>query len=174
MDDMRVNHRSSQTNHQNQSSHTMPSPSNRPKSRSNKTVLWLVIVALLIFILGAVAVVGYKLYNAKSITSEVKSGKFQAVFLTNGQVYFGKIEQVTENYIKLSNIYYLQVQQSVQPKADSKATEGQQNQQLSLAKLGGELHGPEDTMFIDRQQIIFWENLKDDGKVVQAIKNSQK
>lgn len=132
------------------------------------------VIVLIIFIIGAVGLVGYKLYNAKSITSEVKSGKFQAVFLTNGQVYFGKIEQVTENYIKLSNIYYLQVQQSVQPKADSKTAEGQQNQQLSLAKLGGELHGPEDTMFIDRQQIIFWENLKDDGKVVQAIKNSQK
>lgn len=171
---MRVNHKPGQSNHQAPSSNTMPNPSRRPKRRGNKTVWWLAIMALIIFILGAVGLVGYKLYNAKSITSEVKSGKFQAVFLTNGQVYFGKIEQVTENYVKLSNIYYLQVQQSVQPKADSKTTEGQQNQQLSLAKLGGELHGPEDTMFIDRQQIIFWENLKDDGKVVQAIKNSQK
>jgi hypothetical protein len=31
-------------------------------------------------------------------------------------------------------------------------------------------HSPEDEMIINRSQIAFWENIKDDGKVVQAIK----
>lgn len=102
----------------------------------------------------------------------VKGGQYQAVFLTNGQVYFGKVSDINSGYVKLSDIYYLQVQQSVQP--DSKKTTDDKDQsQVSLAKLGSELHGPEDTMYISRQQVLFWENLKNDGKVVQAI-NSYK
>jgi hypothetical protein len=36
-------------------------------------------------------------------------------------------------------------------------------------KLGSELHGPQDAMFIDSDKVMFWENMKDDSKVVQAI-----
>lgn len=101
----------------------------------------------------------------------IKTGQYQAVFLTNGQVYFGKVSDVNNSYVKLTDIYYLQVQQSVQP--DNKNTDKDDQSQVSLAKLGSELHGPEDTMHISRQQVLFWENLKNDGKVVQAI-NSYK
>jgi hypothetical protein len=38
-------------------------------------------------------------------------------------------------------------------------------------KLGNEIHGPEQEMQISSSQVIFWENLKNDGKVVDAIKN---
>jgi hypothetical protein len=62
------------------------------------------------------------------------------------------------------------VQQTVQPKDQSASSN---NQQVSLAKLGGELHGPEDVMYVNRDQVLFWENLKDNGKVVTAIKNYQ-
>lgn len=104
----------------------------------------------------------------------VKSGQYQAVFLTNGQVYFGKVSDINNGYVKLSDIFYLQVQQSVQPDGSTNSTEQNKDQsQVSLAKLGSELHGPEDTMYISRQQVLFWENLKNDGKVVQAI-NSYK
>lgn len=102
----------------------------------------------------------------------VKKEQYQAVFLTNGQVYFGKIEEMNKNQIKLSKIYYLQVQQSVQPAEQKKEDNSQA--QISLAKLGEELHGPEDTMYIAKDQMLFWENLKDGGKVVQAIKNAGK
>lgn len=99
--------------------------------------------------------------------SAVKSKQYQALFLTNGQVYFGKVSQVDKSYVKVTDIYYLQVQQTVQPKDSSAANAN--NQQVSLAKLGGELHGPEDIMYVSRQQVLFWENLKNDGKVAKAI-----
>lgn len=99
----------------------------------------------------------------------VKSGQYQAVFLTNGQVYFCKVSDVNSGYVKCNDIFYLQVQQSVQPDNKSKSDQSQ----VSLAKLGSELHGPEDTMYISRDQVLFWENLKNDGRVVQAI-NSYK
>jgi hypothetical protein len=83
-------------------------------------------------------------------------------------VYFGKISNVNSDYVDLRDIYYLQVQQSVQP-TDGKTTDPK----VTLAKLGTELHAPEDHMRINRDHILFWENLSDKGKVFEAIKKNQ-
>jgi hypothetical protein len=101
----------------------------------------------------------------------VQPKNYQALFLTNGQVYFGHLTDVDKGYVELTDIYYLQVQQQVQPGSSSSSSS---NQQVSLAKLGNELHGPEDEMFVTHDQVLFWENLKNSGKVVQAIDSYQK
>ena len=71
---------------------------------------------------------------------------------------------VNDKFYRLTDIFYVRVQQ-VQPEEGE--TESQQN--ISLAKLGNELHGPEDVMYIAKDKVLFWENLKDDGQVVKAI-----
>ena len=129
---------------------------------------WLV-VAVVVLVLLAGGCYGWRTMGSND-QKAVKTAQFQAVFLTNGQVYFGKLTHVDNNYITLSNIFYLQVQQPVQPASTSKTD----SSQVSLAKLGSELHGPEDNMFIARDQVLFWENLKNNGKVVQAIDTYQK
>jgi sRNA-binding regulator protein Hfq len=139
----------------------------RPSAVGGGVLSKVVAVAL---VLAALAVVGWLASKAlASFTADagVHSKQYQAVFLTNGQVYFGKVKSVDNSYVKVTDIYYLQVQQQVQPK-DATAT---QTPQVSLAKLGGELHGPEDVMYVSRAQVLFWENLKDDGKVTKAIKD---
>jgi hypothetical protein len=123
-------------------------------------------VALLIATLLFIGVYAGRVVSSATADAGIKNKQFQAVFLTNGQVYFGQLSKVDGSYVKLKQIYYLQVQQTVQPKD---ATAAANNQQVSLAKLGGELHGPEDTMYISRSQVLFWENLKNDGKVAKAI-----
>ena len=45
---------------------------------------------------------------------------------------------------------------------------------MSLIKLGEELHEPEDLMIINKDNILFIENLKADSKIVKAIVESQK
>ena len=100
-------------------------------------------------------------------TPSVTSGKYQALFLTNGQVYFGKIVGISTETVTLKDIYYLQ--QNVQ--AGDKAAADQK--QLQLTKLGNELHGPEDAMYVERSQVLFWENLKDDSQVVKKITESE-
>lgn len=127
------------------------------------------LLAISLILVALAVLVGYagKAYGAMTADTAVKTKQFQAVFLTNGQVYFGKVSKIDDSYVKITDIYYLQVQQTVQPK-DDKATDAN-NQQVSLAKLGGELHGPEDVMYVSRQQVLFWENLKTDGKVAKAI-----
>lgn len=104
------------------------------------------------------------LFKDKNSESDyVDETKFQAVFLNNGQVYFGQIRELNNSYLNMEQIYYLRVSQQVQP--------GKQDAQndVSLVKLGCELHGPEDSMVLNREQVTFWENLKDDGQVVKAI-----
>lgn len=98
--------------------------------------------------------------------ADIDNGKYQALFMTNGQVYFGKLSKLDGGYAQLTDVYYLQVQQAVQPAADKKTTE---QPKVSLTKLGNELHGPTDKMHISKEQILFWENLKDDSTVVKAI-----
>lgn len=108
----------------------------------------------------------------QAASRKINKKEFQAVFLTNGQTYFGKLSSVNDRYIELTDIYYLQVQQPVQSQDQKASTD---NSNVSLAKLGNELHSPEDKMMINRDQVLFWENLKDGGKVTTAIhKNEQK
>jgi hypothetical protein len=102
--------------------------------------------------------------NNKSEAKFVDTTKSQAVFMNGGQVYFGKVTTLNDRYMVLQDIYYLQVNQQVQPDAKPSAND------ISLVKLGCELHGPEDRMVIQQDQVIFWENLKEDGKVAQAVK----
>jgi len=94
----------------------------------------------------------------------VNNSQLQAVFLNGGQVYFGKISVINSRYVTMNNIYYLRVNQQVQP---NQATDASND--VSLVKLGCELHGPEDQMIINAEQVVFWENLKSDGQVAKAV-----
>ena len=98
------------------------------------------------------------------------SDGWQAVFLTNGQVYFGKIESVHGRYVTLTDIFYLQVSQPLQQPDNA---DNAQQPNLNLIKLGDELHGPEDAMYIERKNIMFWENLKPSSNVVRAIEEAR-
>jgi hypothetical protein len=132
----------------------------------------MVLVGAVVVVVLVLAVLGWWAWGKMGGTEgSIMGDRYQALFLTNGQVYFGKLSKVDDKYVKLNDIYYLQVQQQVQP--DNNKSSNQQPQ-VSLAKLGSELHGPEDVMYVNRDQVLFWENLKNDGKVVQAIQNNQK
>lgn len=103
----------------------------------------------------------------KSSVPEVDSSEFQAVFLSSGQAYFGKLESVNDNYVKLTDVFYLNGNGNVQSDTSS-------NTATSLVKLGCELHGPEDEMVISRDKVNFWENMKPSSHVAQAISTFEK
>ncbi len=111
----------------------------------------------------------YLLHLANPNASKYVAGnKLQAVFLQNGQVYFGHIRTISQRYIKLQDIYYLN-------NANASAnTQANTTNNLSLVKLGCELHGPYDEMIINQQQVTFWENLRDDSQVAKAVAQYQK
>lgn len=148
----------------------------RPKSPNQHRSKWLKIAIIGLVVL-AVLVAGWCVYQMKT-SQFVRQDRYQAVFLANGQVYFGKLQEVGK-YIRLSDIYYLQVQkpkssEGTTNNADPTSQQNKKADNTQLIKLGEELHSPEDEMLINKDQLLFWENLKDGGKVVDAIKAYQK
>ncbi len=143
--------------------------------RSKMPWLVLAIVVLAIIVLGVLF--RDKLFGGSNSVAGVtgKTSGYQSVFLTNGQVYFGRMSNSDGQYLTLKDIYYLQVttQPALQGSQQS-AADQQAAQQLSLVKLGNELHGPVDSMQINRDQVLFFEDMKEDGKVMQAIREYQK
>lgn len=118
--------------------------------------------AVLLLALAVTAFGGNKSSEAKF----VDKSRLQAVFLSTGQVYFGNIKELTEDYFVVDNIYYLQTSNT--------GTEANANTSVSLVKLGCELHSPKDQMLINRSQVTFWENLNESGQVAKAVDTFQK
>lgn len=144
------------------------------ENMTKKIIYWLVgIIVVLIVVAVGIKTDLFGLINKldSGANGSAVSG-YHAVFLSNGQVYFGQLDDINDNWVKLSKIYYLQVEQKLQPKAEETANTDAKTEQpkLSLVKLGNELHGPTDEMQINTKHVIFYEKLKDKGQVVKSIK----
>ena len=151
--------------------HPHPQPTGKVKrkhidwvARTVRLELFIVIVgsALILLALSLWLVTG----NFKSAESkQVSKNQYQAVFLTNNQVYFGKISDLNNRFLVLNDVFYIE-----NPNQSQDSTSAS-NSNYTLRKLGStELHSPEDEMVINREQVTFWENLKDSGQVVTKIK----
>jgi hypothetical protein len=117
---------------------------------------------LLIALVLVVMVVRTQLFRAGISTlfapgpmEVVDRNEYQAVFLTNGSTYFGRLAEQGDQWFTLTDVFYLSV------------TEQSGTQ---LIKRGSEPQGPKEPMLIPKQQILFIENLRDDGDIVTAIK----
>lgn len=113
------------------------------------------------------------------LAPSAETSDYVAVFLANGQVYFGKLAKPEYPEPVLTEVFYLKIQRGIQPdetdnsgdQADVK--KAQPKTDFKLIKLGSEIHGPIDQIKLNRDQILFWEKLRADSKVVEAIKAYQ-
>ena len=121
--------------------------------------------AVIVLIIALVVFIGVGGNTPKAESKYIDESKLQAVFLNTGQVYFGNVKSLNNKYLVLTNIYYLQTSSTGQENA---------NTNVSLVKLGCELHEPFDQMVINRDQVTFWENLQDNGQVAKAVSEFQK
>ncbi|MCX6785830.1 MAG: hypothetical protein NTZ18_03205 [Candidatus Komeilibacteria bacterium] len=147
----------------------MAQPPVAPKKSGWGGKIIAIVVVIVVILIGLFLVSKYTNWNILNVNKESAGATgWQAVFLTNGQVYFGQVTKENDKIIVLADIYYLQVAQSPQPAPEGQAA-AQANSNLSLVKLGNELHGPKDAMKINMSQVLFTEELKSDSKVVDAI-----
>ena len=121
-------------------------------------VMLLVLIALILVVL----VVRTQLFRAgiatlfaPSAAEAIDRGAYQAVFLTNGSTYFGKLQPQGDDWFLLTDVFYLSA-------ADQGAPQ--------LIKRGNEAQGPKEPMIISREQVLFIENLREDGEIVALIK----
>ncbi len=123
----------------------------------------------IIIIIALVIVSVTSVYMLKHRQSSRQDNQLrQAVFLVNNQVYFGYSKNYSDQMIELTEVYYLRTQDFLQPSNDQ--IEQDEKKKISLVKLGTEIHGPTDRMFINRDQVLFIEDMRDDSKINDAIK----
>jgi hypothetical protein len=135
----------------------------RPITKKRRILTGVVLAFIVLVIAGGW---WYKMSN--SAAGRINGSEYQAIFTTNNQAYFGKLQRLTDGAYRLTNVYYLQQQSSTSSASPAqKSNSGDQTPQL--VKMGSELHGPEDEIIFDSNQVLFWENLKSDGKVAKAI-----
>lgn len=138
-----------------------------PKKNRIKLISIIVGIVIIIVVIAS----AFWFFNRSTTASSIESDKYQAVFFTNGQVYFGKLQTLNNDYMKLTDIFYLQAKtDTTNPQKTTEQTETG----VELIKLGNEIHGPEDSMIISKSQILFFENLKNDSKVSSTIIEYQK
>jgi hypothetical protein len=87
---------------------------------------------------------------------------YQAVFLTNGQMLFGKLSGLGSSYPVLTDVYYVQTQLGQEKKAVS-----------ALVRRGKESHAP-DRMVINAHHILLVEPVKPDSAVARLIAELKK
>ncbi len=86
---------------------------------------------------------------------------YKAIFLDNGQVFFGQLEEMGPSFVVLKDIFY--VQNQIVQEGDKKEVRN------ILIKRGNEWHAP-DLMYINKQHILVIEPVKPDSRVDQLIK----
>ncbi|MCL4393060.1 hypothetical protein M1145_02880 [Patescibacteria group bacterium] len=131
-----------------------------------KIIVLIIFVVMFIITITPISNISKELKNNTVINLPKSPSGFVAVFLTSGQVYFGKINHYDTKTLSLSDIYYLKSQPALQ--------NGVRVNSISLIKLGGEIQGPTDNMYINTNHILFTENLTNNSKVVKSILNYQK
>lgn len=144
-------------------------PTAQKPKRKKPSVKALIISAAAVVLFAGLVAGGLLLYRTLA-GSLIEKDKYQAVFLTSGQVYFGKLDNLGGDYNRLTDVFYIQAAEAEDEAAAQDPQQAESTTDLQLIKLGSEVHGPEDEMLINRDQILFVENLKTDGKVTDSIR----
>lgn len=143
------------------------------KKSSGSKLPWIISAVLGVVVLGYLILSLFGLVGSSGAAPMVDNSKYQAVFLSNGQVYFGKLGQAGAEYMKLTEVFYLQKKTAAADEANPQDAAAQSTEDVELVKLGNEIHGPEDTMLIAKEQVLFYENLKSDSTVAKTISEYQ-
>lgn len=138
---------------------------NRPPKSGSSWVKKLIMLLALV----AISVIGWLAWSNMSVANDdlIEADKYQAVFLSNGQIYFGNLESHDNRYMKLTNVFYLERQLSAGGEEQAELPDSDNN--FQLLKYSDVLYGSEDLMVISRDDIIRYENLDPNGVVARAI-----
>lgn len=145
------------------------SPQSSPPTRPHKAPTkrkWL--QAAIIIVVLVIIIVAFLWMGAHRGSSDVgiDNGKYQAVFTADGQVYFGKLHAQGNGFLKLTDAYYLENSKS----SKDSSTQTGASSNLQLTKLHSKIYGPGDEVILQKDQLLYFENLRSDGQVAQLIK----
>lgn len=120
-----------------------------------------VLLGLLIgAVLGGLIYLAVLLLAPDPFAGVVDERRYQAVFLDDGRVYFGRLEDGSDEFYLLQEAFYIQ-------EVPGETEEDPPTQQVQ--PLSAEFHGPEDRMLIAKDDVVVVENLRPDSEVAGAI-----
>ncbi len=96
----------------------------------------------------------------------IDTGRYQVVYLTNGQAYFGKLQNTSGEYLVMKQPYTAQAIEADTSKPEQPAT-------TALLRVRDQVYGPDDSIAIRAETVAFWQNLRDDSKISAALKAKQ-
>ncbi len=142
---------------------TFKSMENEKKSNNGKKGIALLVVGIIVL----VAIIVFLVMTI--FISPARGDNWYALFLTNGQTYFGQISKQNSDLIVLKDVHYLQMQQ-VPP-----LEEGEEPQsQLSLMSVKDEIHSPEGEVQINRDHVLYVQKLRENSQIISGIKEQAK
>lgn len=91
------------------------------------------------------------------------SSDYVAIYMENGKVYFGKMQDSDSDEPRLTDVFTLNVTIGQDRGENPPQTD------FELVKLTDQFQAPTDLLVLSRNKILFWEPLKSDSRVVAAI-----
>ncbi len=116
-----------------------------------------ILIVILAVLLGAII---WLITKTNQGSSGVKDSPYSAVYLSNGEVYFGKLSWFP--YPKLKNVFFIQ------------RNETGSNFEFSLQTFQDIFWGPKNEIRLNSKEIIFWTKLKGDSQVARLIDDQLK
>ena len=112
-------------------------------------------IAIAVFLLAALAVRSWDYTIPR-----VGAARYQAVFLENGQTWFGHYRDRIGPYAAMETVYYVLTKAS----QDTDVPPTSQ-----LIRRGNELHAPDPQVLIPKTAVLFIEDLRDDSPIAKYM-----
>ena len=128
------------------------------------------LVVIILVLVLAVTFIGVSLWQDgtfRNVSQTIRfKNSYQAVFLSNGQLYFGKITEITNEYIMMDSPHFLQLAQEPGEQVESEV-----QPEMKLISIKDEFHKPKDFVMIEKSSVIFIEELRGASQIADAIEN---
>lgn len=126
-----------------------------------------IVLTVSFVLVGIVSIVWLAQQVYQANLQRIDTSKYQVVYLVNGQAYFGRLQNTSGDFLVLKSPY---IAQSIE-NTDKEATDTDSaTTQTTLLKVTDQIYGPDNSIALKSSQVAFWQNLRDDSKVSQAIK----
>lgn len=89
----------------------------------------------------------------------IDASRYQAVILSNDKVYFGRIDDVSDDFYELDEAFFLR---------ETRASE-EAEPERALLPVNREIHAPDNTMLIRKDEVVLVENLAEDSPILTEI-----
>jgi hypothetical protein len=97
--------------------------------------------------------------SSDQFAGAIDEARYQAVILSNDKVYFGRIESVSDEFYRLDNAFFLR---ETRASADAEP-------ERALLPINREIHAPENSMLIRKDEVVLVENLDDESPIQTEI-----